>query len=167
MKKLIALMAVLSALTVYGQEPYSVRMIRSEMQRNPDATWLDGRQGERKWNYTTGLELKSFLDAARRYELPEVVDYVRAWADTMATEKGVVYKYKKSNYNVDHICPARIYFDLHDMYGDQDKRYRRVTRMIREQLDTHPRTLAQADLSASGVAGRLLYGPSFLCGIYG
>lgn len=140
MKRLIALMAVLSALTVYGQEPYSVRMIRSEMQRNPDATWLDGRQGERKWNYTTGLELKSFLDAARRYELPEVVDYVRAWADTMATEKGVVYKYKKSNYNVDHICPARIYFDLHDMYGDQDKRYRRVTRMIREQLDTHPRT---------------------------
>ena len=140
MKKLIALMAVLSALTVYGQDPYSVRMIRSEMQRNPDATWLDGRQGERKWNYTTGLELKSFLDAARRYELPEVVDYVRAWADTMATEKGVVYKYKKSNYNVDHICPARIYFDLHDMYGDQDKRYRRVTRMIREQLDTHPRT---------------------------
>jgi len=140
MKRLIALMAVLSALTVYGQDPYSVRMIRSEMQRNPDATWLDGRQGERKWNYTTGLELKSFLDAARRYELPEVVDYVRAWADTMATEKGVVYKYKKSNYNVDHICPARIYFDLHDMYGDQDKRYRRVTRMIREQLDTHPRT---------------------------
>ena len=140
MKRLIALMAVLSALTVYGQDPYSVRMIRSEMQRNPDATWLDGRKGERKWNYTTGLELKSFLDASRRYELPEVVDYVRAWADTMATEKGEVYKYKKSNYNVDHICPARIYFDLHDMYGDQDKRYRRVTRMIREQLDTHPRT---------------------------
>ena len=115
-------------------------MIRSEMQRNPDATYLDGREGQRKWNYTTGLELKSFLDAAKRYELPEVVDYVRAWADTMATEKGEIYSYKKSNYNVDHICPARIYFDLHDMYGDQDKRYRRVTRKVREQLDSHPRT---------------------------
>ena len=115
-------------------------MIRSEMKRNPDATYLDGRNGERKWNYTTGLELKSFLDAAKRYELPEAVDYVRAWADTMATEKGDVYKYKKSNFNVDHICPARIYFDLHDMYGDQDKRYRRVTRMIREQIDDQPRT---------------------------
>ena len=92
------------------------------MQRNPDATYLDGREGQRKWNYTTGLELKSFLDAAKRYELPEVVDYVRAWADTMATEKGEIYSYKKSNYNVDHICPARIYFHLHDMYGDQDKR---------------------------------------------
>ena len=128
------------AVSLSAQEPYSVRMIRSEMKRNPDATYLDGRNGERKWNYTTGLELKAFLDAAGRYEMPEVVQYVRDWADTMATEKGEVYKYKKSNYNVDHICPARIYFDLHDMYGDQDKRYRRVTRMIREQIDSQPRT---------------------------
>ncbi len=135
---------VLLALSIVGivsaQEPYSVRMIKSEMKRNPDATYLDGRNGQRKWNYTTGLELKAFLDAAERYQMPEVVDYVRAWADTMATEKGEVYKYKKSNYNVDHICPARIYFDLHDMFGDQDKRYRRVTRMIREQIDEQPRT---------------------------
>jgi len=140
MKGLLITLAVFMTTALYGQEPYSVRMIRSEMKRNPDATYLDGRKGERKWNYTTGLELKSFLDAARRYEMPEVVEYVRDWADTMATEKGVVYKYKKSNYNVDHICPARIYFDLHDMYGDQDRRYRRVTRMIREQIDSQPRT---------------------------
>ena len=140
MKRLLLILTALFAVAAYGQEPYSIRMIRSEMQRNPDATYLDGREGQRKWNYTTGLELKSFLDAAKRYELPEVVDYVRAWADTMATEKGEIYSYKKSNYNVDHICPARIYFDLHDMYGDQDNRYRRVTRKVREQLDSHPRT---------------------------
>ena len=140
-RKLILLfLAVTSALSLMAQTPYSIRMIESEIKRNPDGTYLDGRNGERKWNYTTGLELKSFLDAAKRYDLPEVVDYVRDWADTMATEKGVVYKYKKSNYNVDHICPARIYFDLHDMYGDEDKRYRRVTRMIREQIDDQPRT---------------------------
>lgn len=140
MRRFVLILAALTAMAAYGQEPYSVRMIRSEMKRNPDATYLDGRQGERKWNYTTGLELKSFLDASKRYDLPQVVDYVRDWADTMATEKGEVYKYKKSNYNVDHICPARIYFDLHDMFGDYDKRYRRVTRRIREQLDSHPRT---------------------------
>ena len=115
-------------------------MIRSEIQRNPDATYLDGRNGERKWNYTTGLELKSFMDATKRYDLPEVVEYVKAWADTMATEDGKVYSYKKSNYNVDHICPARIYFDLNDMYGDHDKSYRRVLRTIREQIDSQPRT---------------------------
>lgn len=136
----LVIVTLVVTLTAAGQPPYSVRMIESEMKRNPDATYLDGRNGERKWNYTTGLELKAFLSAAERYDLPEVVAYVKAWADTMATEKGEVYKYKKSNYNVDHICPARIYFDLHDMYGDQDKRYRRVTRMIREQIDDQPRT---------------------------
>ena len=141
MKRIAFVLVTLGlAVVALAQEPYSVRMIRSEMKRNPDATYLDGMKGVRKWNYTTGLELKSFLDAADRYELPEVVDYVRAWADTMATEKGEVYKYKKSNFNVDHICPARIYFDLHDMYGHVDKRYRRVTRMIREQIDDQPRT---------------------------
>ncbi len=141
MKRILILFSLLALTPVlWAQEPYSVRMIKSEMLRNPDATYLDGRNGERKWNYTTGLELKSFMDAAKRYEMPDVVDYVRAWADTMATEDGVVYKYKKSNFNVDHICPARIYFDLNDMYGDQDKRYRRVTRKIREQIDQQPRT---------------------------
>ena len=140
MKRLSIVLALLVTVSAFAQEPYSVRMIKSEMQRNPDATYLDGRNGVRKWNYTTGLELKSFMDAADRYDLPEVVAYVKEWADTMATEKGKVFGYKKSNYNVDHICPARIYFDLHDMYGDQDKRYRRVTRMIREQIDSQPRT---------------------------
>ena len=139
-KLLLLIIVSFSTLAVKGQDPYSIRMIRSEIQRNPDATYLDGRNGERKWNYTTGLELKSFMDATKRYELPEVLEYVKAWADTMATEDGKVYSYKKSNYNVDHICPARIYFDLHDMYGKQDKSYRRVLRTIREQIDSQPRT---------------------------
>ena len=108
MKRLLLVLTALYCVAAFAQEPYSVRMIRSEIQRNPDGTYLDGRNGERKWNYTTGLELKSFMDATKRYDLPEVVEYVKAWADTMSTEKGEVYSYKLSNYNVDHICPARI-----------------------------------------------------------
>lgn len=119
-------------------EPYSVKMMLSEMARNPHATWLDGRQGQLKWNYTTGLELLSFLDVAERYDLGYAGDYVREWADTMATEDGKVYKYRKEAYNVDHICPARIYFRLYEDTGD--KKYRRVLRNIRGQLDTQPRT---------------------------
>ncbi len=136
----LILMTALMTWVCVAQEPYSVRMVKSEMRRCPDATYLDGLNGQRKWNYTPGLVQKSFLDAAKRYDLPWVVDYVRAWADTIANEKGEVYKYKKSNFNVDHICPARMFFDLHDMFGHEDKRYRRVTRMIREQIDDQPRT---------------------------
>ena len=139
-RSLAIIIASFLAVSAAAQVPYSVKMIQSEMKRCPDGTYLDGMNGQRKWNYTTGLELKSFMDAAKRYELPDVVEYVRAWADTMASEDGTVYKYKKSNYNVDHICPARIYFDLHDMYGKEDGRYRKVTRMIRKQIDDQPRT---------------------------
>ncbi len=122
------------------QEPYSVRMVRSEISRNPDALRLDGRQGERKWNYTTGLELLSFMDVADRYGLDDVVAYVREWADTMATDDGQVYGYKRSAYNVDHICPARLFFNLDDLYGKESPRYRNVVDMIRQQIDTQPRT---------------------------
>lgn len=149
-KKLFGLLAAsMISLAAFAQndysfikdiEPYSVKMIMSEMARNQDGTYLDGRNGQLKWNYTTGLELKSFIDASYRYDLPWVVDYVRHWADTMTTPEGKIHTYKKSNYNVDHICPARIFFDFHDMYGKQDKRYRRVIRTISEQVVDQPRT---------------------------
>ena len=47
--------------------PLSVEVVRSEMQRNPTAAYIDGLEGKLKWNYTTGLELKAFLDV---YEMP-------------------------------------------------------------------------------------------------
>lgn len=138
LKLILSSFLFLACIAHAEQKPYSVRMLDSEIRRSPSALYLDGRQGERKWNYTTGLELKSFLDVAHRYELDYAVEYVKAWADTMATDKGEVYSYKKSNYNVDHVCPARIYFNLYDLTGD--KKYRKVLRNIREQLDTQPRT---------------------------
>lgn len=124
--------------TFIKSTPNSVKMVLSEMVRNPQATWLDGREGSYKWNYTTGLELKSFMDVAHRYDLQYAVDYVKEWADGIADEDGTVQTYKLSNYNVDHICPARIYFDLYDMYGE--KKYRNVLREIRKQIDGQPRT---------------------------
>ena len=136
---IVAIMALLPSCSK-KQEPYSVRMVRSEISRNPDALHLDGRQGERKWNYTTGLELLSFMDVADRYGLDDVVAYVREWADTMTTVDGQVYGYKRSAYNVDHICPARIFFKLDDLYGKESPRYRNVVDMIRQQIDTQPRT---------------------------
>ena len=123
---------------VPADAPVSVRMMLSEMYRNPQASYLDARGGKLKWNYTTGLELLSFLDVAQRYSLEYPVEYVKQWADTIATEDGDVYKYSKTAYNVDHVCPARLYYRLYD--ATRDQKYRRVLRKIRAQLDSHPRT---------------------------
>ena len=43
--------------------PLYVEVVESEMARQPEASYIDGQQGKLKWNYTTGLELKAFMDA--------------------------------------------------------------------------------------------------------
>lgn len=52
-----------------ARAPLSSEVVRSEMTRCPAASYLDGRGGTLKWDYTTGLELKAFLDAF--YSAPE------------------------------------------------------------------------------------------------
>lgn len=142
MKRLaIALLSVLTLVSCgKKQEPYSVRMVRSEMKRNPSALYLDGRQGALKWNYTTGLELLSFLDVAKAYALDDVEAYVKDWADTMTTLEGGIHSYKKEAYNVDHICPARMFFVFDEVYGGQTDRYRKVIDTIWQQVENQPRT---------------------------
>ena len=70
MKKTLFLLTFLLGFTAIAQndysfirnvEPYSVKMIMSEIARNPDGTYLDGRNGQRKWNYTTGPSGYLFL----------------------------------------------------------------------------------------------------------
>ena len=121
-------------------EPLSAVVVRSEMQRCPDATYLDGMEGTLKWNYTTGLELKAFLDVYEisRQARNDILDYVKAWYDAAIGENGEIYKYKKSNFSTDHICPGRTLFQLYDLTGDP--RYRKAMDILFEQIQDQPRT---------------------------
>lgn len=149
--RLLVISCLLAAvLPSCSRKPLSERIIMSEMRRCPDATWLDGRQGALKWNYTTGLELRAFQEADAALGLPEAAAYVKDWADKMASADGSsIVTYKLKNYNVDHICPGRIYFPLHEQaLADGDSasaaRYRAVLDLVRSQLDSQPRTQAGA-----------------------
>ena len=122
----------LTACTV--KAPLSVEVVRSEMARCPEATFIDGQEGNLKWNYTTGLELKAMLDAAPQ----EALDYVDAWYDANIGEDGVIYKYKKSNYSLDHICPGRTLFELYDLTGKA--KYKAAMDTLYSQLQSQPRT---------------------------
>lgn len=121
-------------------EPLSAAVVRSEMERFPEATWLDGLEGRLKWNYTTGLELKAFLDVYCHSERGEesVLDYVKTWYDAAVNENGEIYGYKKSNFSTDHVCPGRTLFPLYDLTGDP--RYRKAMDVLYDQLLEQPRT---------------------------
>ena len=133
MKRLgILLLAALPACT--AKAPLSWRVVESEMARCPEASFLDGQEGKLKWNYTTGLELKAFLDADSVKALP----YVDAWYDAIIDDEGRIYKYKKSHYSLDHICPGRTLFRLYDLTGKP--KYRAAMDTLYSQLQAQPRT---------------------------
>ena len=136
MKKglVILLMTALTACGTVAEAPMSLKVVRSEMQRNPEASYIDGQEGNLKWNYTTGLELKAFMDAAPE----EALSYVEAWYDAIIDSTGTIYKYKRSNYSTDHICPGRTLFQLYDITGKE--KYRMAMDTLYRQIQEQPRT---------------------------
>lgn len=128
------IVCVFALASCVAKAPLSKEVARSEMVRCPQATFLDGQGGNLKWNYTTGLELKAILDAA-----PEgAFDYVDSWYDAIIDSTGRIYKYKKSNYSLDHICPGRTLFQLYDQTGKE--KYRVAMDTLYSQLQSQPRT---------------------------
>lgn len=136
-RKLALFMALaLTACTARAQLYTDV--VRSEMARNPEASYIDGQEGKLKWNYTTGLELKAMLDAYSVNEDESILKYVDAWYDAVISEDGVIGgKYKKSNYSLDHICPGRTLFQLYDITGKE--KYRKAMDSLYVQLKEQPR----------------------------
>lgn len=121
-----------------GDKPLAVRMIESEMHRNPSPTTLDGiAPGKLKWNYTQGLELLSAMDAAEVYDRPDFYAYAARYYDTIVRPDATVPTYERTRYNLDHICPGRPLFRLCDRTGEE--RYRRLADTLFRQLGEHPR----------------------------
>ena len=152
MKKVIVIIAVaLMTVACSPRIPLYEAVVASEMARNPEASYIDGQQGKLKWNYTTGIELKAFLDAWEMSRLAslarhdtsatsraQILDYVEAWYDAIIDEDGNIYKYRQSNYSQDHICPGRTLFQLYDLTGKE--KYRKAMDLLYAQLQSQPRT---------------------------
>lgn len=118
--------------------PLAVRMVESEIARNPSPTTLDGiPAGKVKWNYTTGLELLAMMDAGEAYDRPEFYDYALRYYDTIVRPDASVLTYRKDKYNIDHICPGRPLFEIYRRTGEE--RYRQVIDTLYQQLREHPR----------------------------
>ncbi|MBQ9411094.1 MAG: glycoside hydrolase family 88 protein [Bacteroidales bacterium] len=138
--KRLVILALALAAGCTAKAPLSVKVVRSEIERNPEASFIDGQEGRLKWNYTTGLELKAMLDV---YEMAgqaghDVLEYVDAWYDSIIDSTGTIYKYKKENYSLDHICPGRTLFRLYDITGKE--KYRAAMDTLYSQLQDQPRT---------------------------
>ena len=121
-----------------GREPLAVRMVESEIARNPKAAQFDAiPEGKIKWNYTTGLELLAIMDAGAAYGRTDFYDYALRWYDSIVQPDNSVLTYRKNNYTLDHICPGRPLFELAEKTGEA--RFAAVADTLFAQLAGHPR----------------------------
>lgn len=138
MRRITLIMTLLTLAACTARVPFSAQVVRSEMARCPEGSYLDGREGTLKWNYTTGLELKAFLDVYDTYGDTKMYAYVEQWYDAIIDEDGRIPNYKRTNYTLDHVCPGRTLFRLYELTGKE--KYRRVMDTLYVQLQEQPRT---------------------------
>ena len=138
MKRFAIIACCLLAACTDREESLLVRTVESELQRCPTAADLDGQQGRLKWNYTTGLELKAFLDCSDEKGLQHTLAYVEDWYDAIIDSTGAIGGgYKKSNYSLDHICPGWALLQLVRI-SPKDKYFKAIEQLYR-QLQAQPR----------------------------
>lgn len=135
------LVAVFTPVTLMAQQvnqelPWSVRMVESEMIRNPESWQLDF-QTRLKWDYCHGLELQAMLDVYDAYGDQRIFDYAVAYADTMVQVDGSILTYNPMEYNIDRLNPGKYLFRIYDQ--TKDAKYKKAIDLLRSQLDTHPR----------------------------
>ena len=111
-----------------GPTPLAVRVVESEIARNPSAANLDGiPAGKIKWNYTTGLELLAMMDAGEAYGRTDFRDYAQRYYDSIVQPDATVLTYRREKYNL----------DLAESTGEA--RYRQVLDTLYAQLQGQPR----------------------------
>ena len=117
---------------------YFVRMVDSEMKRNPES-WMLDFSTQPKWNYCQGLVLQSILQVWKKTGNSKYFAYAQSYADTMLLDNGEkIQTYKSQEYNLDHINPGKILFTLYDQ--TKDEKYKNAIELLREQLKSQPRT---------------------------
>lgn len=117
---------------------WSARMADSEIYRRGTSLQFGGSDPEAKWNYQTGLFLKSLVDLWETSKQDKYLDYVKQVVNSFLEEDGSIKTYKMDEYNIDKINSGKVLLQLYSVTGDN--KYRHAADILREQLRSHPRT---------------------------
>lgn len=111
---------------------WSVQMARSEMaRRGPEA------KGTR-WEYTSGILALSLVELGKRTGDAATLAYGERIIDRLIGPDGSIAGYSVDEYNIDMVTPGRVV--LHLWEKTKDPRYEKAARLLRKQLEGHPRT---------------------------
>ena len=112
------------------ETPWSVRAADSVLARHELLA--------RRWHYEPGVVLLALRQVWRASGDGRYYDYIKANVDSLVTPEGQIRTYRLEEYNLDQINEGKVLFSLYRQTGDE--RYRKAAFLLREQLDSHPRT---------------------------
>ena len=116
---------------------WSQRLADSEIARRGDTlSWKPG--GKAKWDYTTGLFTFALLQLSEQSSDPHYLKFSEDTVGSFITPDGKINGYKPGDESLDNIAPGRTVLALWQI--THKERYREAAVLLREQLDTQPRT---------------------------
>jgi len=118
-------------------QPWSIRMIESEMVRFPEAWQIDWDETP-QWDYVHGLNLLAITEVYQDTKDPRLLSYVKGYYDMLVQEDGSIETYDINKFNIDMINPGKVLFFLYEETGNT--KYKKAADLLRTQLTTHPRT---------------------------
>ncbi|MDP3945771.1 MAG: glycoside hydrolase family 88 protein [Lutibacter sp.] len=118
---------------------WSERMALSIIKRNPEV-WNVDQTIAPKWDYKIGLLLTSYERLYKETKNEKYLDYIIGYTDLLIDSTGSILNYKPEEFNIDLINPGKILFNLYEK--TQDQRYLKAMKLLRGQLESHPRTIS-------------------------
>ena len=109
---------------------WSESMAGSVMQRSPLLS--------RRWHYEPGVALLALKQLWLETGKQGIYDFIKRNIDEFVGPDGSIRTYHLKEYNLDQINEGKLLFLLHETTGDE--RYKKAAFLLREQLQTHPRT---------------------------
>lgn len=132
---------MLSLLLACGEkespQSWAEKMALSEMSRFPEL-WMAENASSPTWSYTFGLVAKAMIELSKESGNERYFDYARQYADMLIADDGSIATYRMTSYNIDHISPGKILFDLYEQTGDP--KFKKAIDTLYAQLQSQPRT---------------------------
>jgi len=119
------------------EQRWSEKMAISEIARFPEL-WMIENAKKPKWSYTFGLVAGSMLELWKETGNQKYFDYAKGYADSLITDEGLIKTYSMDHYNIDHINPGKILFDLYAETGES--KFKIAIDTLYSQSQKHPRT---------------------------
>ena len=115
-----------------------LRMADSEIFRKGDSLEYGKSDPGAKWNYQTGLFLKSLLDIWKTTGDKKYFDYSKKIIDSFLEPDGKIKTYNMEEYNIDKINSGKVLLSLFKETNDPE--YKKASGLLYYQLQNHPRT---------------------------